>query len=385
MFNRKLLKNLDWPFLASIAALLALSLYIMGSASLNIIADDPQYFLKKQATWMFLGLIAMTAMMLFNYKDLEKFSKVIYGVMIATLIGVLFFEQEGVSRWYNLGFFDYQPSETAKIATIICLAAYLSAKQDKIQEWSTFWGACLLVGVPMILVFIEPDLGTSLVFCAIIYAMMWMAGIPKKRMLGVLAIAVAAVAFVFVDLYFATGGFTYLATDLPIPLPMKAYQLNRLIIFVNPEMDPLDTGYHIIQSKVAIGSGGFFGEGYGVGSQVQSDFLPAHHTDFIFSVVGEELGFIGAVFLLGVYLFMLMRAVKIAVEASDMFGTLIVTGIVTMIVFQIFVNVGMTIGIMPITGLPLPLFSYGGTGMLVNLLCIGIILSINLRKQTQLF
>lgn len=385
MFNRKLLKNLDWLFVAAVFMLLGLSLYVMGSASLSIITDDPTYYLKKQAIWMVLGVIVMVIMMLVNYKDLEKFAKVIYGVMIVTLIGVLFFEQEGVSRWYNLGFFDYQPSETAKIATIIGLAAYLTVKQDKIQEWSTFFGACILVVIPMFLVFIEPDLGTSLVFCAIIYAMMWIGGIPRRRMLGILAIVCALIVFVFVDLYFATGGFTYLATELPIPLPLKTYQLNRLIIFVNPQMDPLNTGYHIIQSKVAIGSGGFWGEGYGVGSQVQSDFLPAHHTDFIFSVVGEELGFIGAVLILGIYLFVLLRAVKIAVEAADMFGTLVVSGIVMMLTFQVFVNVGMTIGIMPITGLPLPLFSYGGTAMLVNLLCIGIILSINIRKQTQLF
>ena len=159
----------------------------------------------------------------------------------------------------------------------------------------------------------------------------------------------------------------------------------RLVIFINPEMDPLDTGYHIIQSQVAIGSGGLWGKGFAQGSQVQGNFLPEHHTDFIFSVVGEEFGLIGAFVLLGVYLVILMRCVKIAFEAADLFGTLIVSGITMMFAFQVFVNIGMTIGIMPITGLPLPFMSYGGTSLMMNMLSLGLVLTINMRKEHILF
>ena len=176
-----------------------------------------------------------------------------------------------------------------------------------------------------------------------------------------------------------------MAETLVVPLPMKTYQLMRLVIFINPYMDPLDTGYHIIQSQVAIGSGGFFGKGFGHGSQVQSNFLPEHHTDFIFSVVGEEFGLLGCLVLLFIFAVIIYRCLTIAFNSSDMFGTLIVSGITMMFTFQVFVNIGMTIGIMPITGLTLPFMSYGGTSMLMTMLAIGLVLSVNIRSQKHIF
>ena len=246
-------------------------------------------------------------------------------------------------------------------------------------------GVMALTFVPMLLVLKEPDLGTALVFGFIMVVMMWLAGIPRKRVLLLLLIVFLLVGVVFADLWFATDGFTHLAEELPLPLPMRTYQLNRLIIFINPEMDPTDAGYQIIQSKVAIGSGGLLGKGYGEGSQVQNNFLPTHHTDFIYAVVGEELGFIGALFVLLLYVGLLLRAVRIALSAGDLFGSLIVSGIVAMLLFQIYTNIGMTIGLMPITGITLPFFSYGGTSLLINMLAVGLILSVNMRSSVKLF
>lgn len=388
MFDKKMLKNLDWIFVGLLLLLLAVSLLVLGSASGNVIKANPMHFVQRQAVWMVLGIVVASFVAWFDYRELKKYILPVYGLMLLLLVGVLFVPlREGVdaARWYNIGSFSFQPSELGKLVVIVALAAYLTMRQDRITEWRTFFGAMLLTCVPMLLIVIEPDLGTSLVFGFVMLAMMWMSGIPRKRMLIFMLILLLMVAFVFVDLWFATDGFTHLADELPVPLPLKTYQLNRLIIFVNPDMDPLNTGYHIIQSKVAIGSGGLLGKGYGEGSQVQSNFLPTHHTDFIFAVVGEELGFIGAMGVLLIYMLLLLRAVRIAVQAADMFGTLIVSGIVAMFLFQVYINIGMTIGIMPITGLPLPFFSYGGTSLLINMLAVGMILSVNMRREIKLF
>ncbi len=388
MFDKKMLKNLDWIFVGLLLLLLAVSLLVLGSASGNVIKANPLHFVQRQAVWMVLGIVVAGVVAWFDYRELKKYILPAYGLMLVLLVAVLFVPlREGVdaARWFNIGSFSFQPSELGKLVVILTLAAYLTLRQDRITEWRTFFGALLLTCVPMFLIMIEPDLGTSLVFGFIMVVMMWMSGIPKKRMLIFLLIIILMVAFVFVDLWLATDGFTHLAEELPVPLPLKTYQLNRLIIFVNPEMDPLNTGYHIIQSKVAIGSGGLLGKGYGEGSQVQSNFLPTHHTDFIFAVVGEELGFVGAVGVLLIYMLLLLRAVRIAVQSSDMFGTLIVAGIVAMFLFQVYINIGMTIGIMPITGLPLPFFSYGGTSLLINMLAVGMILSVNMRREIKLF
>lgn len=294
-------------------------------------------------------------------------------------------EQKGAHRWYDLGFMDFQPSELAKVVMIVCFASFLSRKEEEMDRWRNFFLSVAIMGLPMVLILIEPDLGTSLVFIAIFFAMLWVGGFPVKRMLILLLIVVALIAFIFGVLYVATDGWQHIPEELPIPLPLEPYQFTRLIIFMNPDMDPLNSGYHMIQSMVAIGSGGLWGKGFGNGSQVQGNFLPEHHTDFIFSAIGEEFGLVGCLVILGLYLLLLSRALRIAIRAKDSLGTLIVTGVVTMFTFQILVNVGMTIGIMPVTGLPLPLLSYGGSSMMVNTMALGLIFSINLRDREILF
>ena len=279
----------------------------------------------------------------------------------------------------------FQPSELGKLIMIVTLARFLSQRQERIAEWSTFFGVFGIMAAPMVLVLIEPDLGSTLVFGFTMLVMMWLSGIPRRRILVLLAIIALLVGLIFLDLWVATDGFEHMIEELPVPLPMHTYQLNRLIIFINPEMDPLNEGYQLIQSKVAIGSGGLLGKGYGMGSQVQSDFVPYHHTDFIFSVVGEELGFIGSIGVLLLLLFLLLRIMYIANKSSDLFGSLIVSGIVAMLFFQIFVNIGMTMGIMPVTGITLPFFSYGGTSLLINMMAMGLVLSVNMRREIKIF
>lgn len=388
MFDKKMLKNVDWVFVLLLVVLLGASLFVLASASGNLISGKPYYYVQRQAVWAALGLVAAGAVGWFNYRDLQRFAVPLYLVSVALLVAVLFVPPTNgldAYRWFRFGSYSFQPSELAKLAMIIALAAYMANNQDRLHEWRVFFGVIALTVVPMLLIMKEPDLGTALIFGFIMVVMMWLGGLPRRRVLALLLIVLLIVGLVFVDLWFATDGFTHLADELPLPLPIKTYQLNRLIIFVNPEMDPTNTGYQIIQSKVAIGSGGLWGKGYGEGSQVQNNFLPDHHTDFIFAVIGEELGFVGGILLLAVYVGLLLCAVRIAVRAADMFGALIVSGVVAMLLFQIFVNVGMTVGLMPVTGVTLPFLSYGGTSLLINMVALGLILSVNMRSKTQLF
>ena len=241
--------------------------------------------------------------------------------------------------------------------------------------------------LPFLLIVIEPDLGTALVFLVIYAALAWVGGVPKKLIVTASVIVLVLVIILFALLGSITGGFQNQPDNEAIPdwIPLKGYQVTRLVIFINPYMDPLDKGYHMIQSQIAIGSGGLTGKGLGNGSQVQGNFLPEHHTDFIFSVVGEELGFVGTLTILGLYLFILMRLIWHAFRAKDILGSLIIVGVVAMFAFQIFTNAGMTIGLMPVTGLPFPMLTYGGSSMLVSMICWGMVFSVILRREVVLF
>lgn len=389
MFDKKILKNLDWVFLLLLALLMTFSFVVLISASGNV-TSNPFYYVQRQVIFFGISLVSMTVVALFNYRNLASYSSLAYVVVLGLLVAVLFAPHpEGAStdanRWFYISTYQLQPSELAKLVFIVVLANYLSRRQDVIHEWRTFWVSLGMAAPFMFLILIEPDLGTTMVFGFMVVVMMWLSGIPRRRMLALLAIIALLVGFVFLDLWVATDGFDHMIEELPVPLPMHTYQLNRLIIFINPEMDPLKEGYQIIQSKVAIGSGGLFGKGYGEGSQVQSNFVPYHHTDFIFAVVGEELGFLGALAVLLIYLLLLLRMMRIANQSADLFGSLIVSGIVAMLVFQIFVNIGMTVGIMPITGITMPFFSYGGSSLLFNMTAIGLILSVNMRREIKIF
>lgn len=386
MLQTRLSKNIDWIFLALIMAIMIVSLIVLRSASANVFPDQ-YYFVKRQFLWIIVGFCVMFFIASFDYAFLKRVGNYIYIANIALLAAVFAFgyESKGAQRWISLGFFDLQPSELAKVAIIICFAGFLAKRQGALERVGEIVPCLLYMGLPMMLILKQPDLGTSLVFLAILFGMLWVGGAnPRLMVIMVICILVLAL-FIFAILYIATDGFQKPPEELPIPLPLKTYQLLRLVIFVNPDMDPLGAGYHVIQSQVAIGSGGLWGLGYRNGSQVQSNFLPEHHTDFIFSTAGEELGFWGGSLILLLYFLLFWRMIHIAKEARDIFGTLIVVGIISMLVFQVMVNIGMAMGIMPVTGLPLPFLTYGGSGMLSNMMALGLVLSVNLRKQKLLF
>lgn len=387
MLNRRTFKNLDFFFVFILLLLLGASLVILSTASVNLVESQPYYYVKNQLMWIVIGLGIAIAIASVDYQKFRKFSWWIYGFNIALLLAVFVFgsSAKGAQRWIPVtAGFKIQPSEFAKIFIILTFADFLAKRQGKLNRFRDFIPPFLYVAVPMALIFKQPDLGTTLVFAAIFVGMMFIAGANPWKFGGLLAGGLLIVAFVL-WLHFSTDlpGFLKFAEGLP--LPFQDYQLKRLTIFLDPMSDTSGDGYHIIQSIWAIGSGGLWGKGYRGGTQAQLNFLPEHHTDFIFSVVGEEFGFIGTITLLFLFAMFLLRAINIASKSQDSYGMLVGTGIVSMFIFHILVNVGMTSGIMPVTGIPLPFISYGGSAMLTNMIAVGLLLSINIRRQRLMF
>ncbi len=376
MLGRRL-KGLDYNFLLVLGIILGLNLLVLSSATANMNADV-LYYVKRQALWIVLGLIAAGVITFaFDYSKLHQWHHAIYAVMVVMLLAVplLGHKANGATRSISLLGFDLQFSEFAKIMIIVCFASYLSRRQGELQHFKDLVPCILYFAAPFLLVFIQPDLGTSLVFIVIFFGMLYLAGARSSLLLKLLGGSLAVIGLALA-LHFS---------PLHVPLPLKDYQLSRLVVFSNPYSDPQGDGYHIIQSLVAVGSGGFWGKGLYHGSQVQLNFLPEHHTDFIFSVIGEELGFLGAGVLLVLYYNLIARAQTMAFQSRDTFGRLLIGGILFMWLFHIMENIGMTIGIMPVTGIPLPFMSYGGSSMLTNLIAVGLILNVYLRKELLLF
>jgi len=310
--------------------------------------------------------IALAAFLMnFDYKILQRYGNHFYVFNLILLILVMLVGQTalGAQRWIALGPISVQPSEFSKLIMIIALAAMLEKRGGKINTITDLAPVAAYVGVPFLLVLKQPDLGTSLVFLAIFFGMVFVAGVRLRLLLGIFGAGLAAMPVLW---HF-----------------LKDYQKMRIMVFMDPNVDPLGAGYHIIQSKIAIGSGMLFGKGLFGGTQSQLNFLPENHTDFIFSVVGEELGFVGCAILLLLYLVVLWRGIRIAQDASDMFGRLLAVGITSMIAFHVLINVGMTMGIMPVTGIPLPLMSV--SSLTTNIMAIAILLNIQLRRQKLLF
>ncbi|MGI9861579.1 rod shape-determining protein RodA [Moorella naiadis] len=378
MFDRRMWRNLDYYFVGGVIVLLAVGLLVLKSASANVM-PDPNYFVKKQFIWILLGLAAMACVLMVDYDQLKRYQLPLYALNILMLAAVALVghEAKGAQRWIDLKFFLLQPSEFAKTITVITLACLLDKRRGRLNRWQDLFVPFLYVAVPLVLILKQPDLGTALVLLAILFGMLYVGGANLKLLLlifggGLLLIGLGLFAHFHFGLH----------------LPLQDYQMRRLVVFLNPYNDGkggMGEGYHVIQSQIAIGSGGWWGVGLYQGSQVQLNFLPEHHTDFIFSVVGEELGFVRTVGIIALYFLVLYRMVRIAGQAKDMFGSLLVGGVASMLAFHILVNVGMTTGIMPVTGIPLPLFSYGGSAMLANMLALGLVLNVNLRRQKILF
>jgi rod shape determining protein RodA len=387
MLDRRMLRNIDFLFVFFLLLLLGSSILVLSTASLNVVKSQPFYYVKIQTLWIATGLIWCTVVSFIDYQKLRRFSWWIYGFNIALLLAVFVFGEsaKGAQRWIPItSNFSIQPSEFAKLFIILTFADFLAKRQGQLNRFRDFVPPFLFILVPMLLIVKQPDLGTTLVFAAIFVGMMFVAGANPWKFGGLIASGVAVVG-IALWLHFSPDLPGWLKFAQGLPLPLEDYQLKRLTVFMDPASDMAGDGYQIIQSIWAIGSGGLWGKGFRQGTQAQLNFLPEHHTDFIFSVVGEEFGFIGTVTLLFFFCIFLLRAVNIAMKSRDVYGMLVASGIVAMFVFHILVNVGMTSGIMPVTGIPLPLISYGGSAMWTNMIAIGFLLSINIRRQRLMF
>ena len=369
--ERRQLRDLDPVLFLVTLALVICGLVVIYSATRSLPGvPHPHYYVQRQAQWAVLGLLAGIAVLGYDYRALQKWTYVLYIGTVAVLaaVMVLGFSAAGAERWLALGPVRLQPSEFAKVSIILTLAAYLDRKQD-LSRLSSLIGPLLHVAPPMVLIALQPDIGTALVFAAITLGMLYCAGAQPKHLFLLILAGVGAIVLA-----------GYLTLQGYVPL-LKDYQVRRLAVFLDPYADPTGDGWNVIQSMIAIGSGGFFGKGLFGGSQTQLNFVPARHTDFIFSVIGEEFGFLGATFILFLFALLIWRLLRVTVLAKDRYGMLIAGGITSMFFFHILVNVGMTLGVMPITGITLPFLSQGGSSLMANLICIGIASNIVMRRR----
>ena len=361
------IRHLD-PTLVFLALMLAgFGLMMIYSATFANLEDQtlpPRYYFDRQFIFSVVGFVAMIAIALFSYRRLKAWAWLGYVVAVGLLLAVLSplgTTVAGAQRWIAIGIFQIQPSEVAKLAVIMTLAAVLAECKGS-PETIDVLKCIALVALPAVFIYQQPDLGTLLVLLAILGGMLLVSG-ARMRLLIVIAM-LGAVAF---------WGILHVGL-------LKEYQVNRLTSFLDPAKDPQRTGYNLQQSKIAIGSGQLTGRGLFNGTQTNLRFVPEQHTDFIFTVVGEELGFFGAAVFVVVFGLFVWRGVRIAMMSKDHFGTLLAAGIVSMFAFQGFVNMGMTMGISPITGIPLPFVSYGGSSLISSFLATGVLLNIHMRR-----
>lgn len=370
--DRKLMRNFDYVLLAALLALLGFGLVAIYSATKGLVGTggDTLHYVKRQLLAIIIGLSVLVFTLRLDYRHLVRLSRLFYFTTLLLLAGVLLIGQlsQGAMRWLNVGGMSIQPAELVKVSLILVLSWVLSDREE-LQHWQGLLPAIAYTVVPMALVLLQPDLGTALTLVGIMLGMMFFAGVPLKY----LAV-------------FIGGGFVAVVGAIVasmqgwLPL-LKPYQINRLIVFLDPYRYQHAEGWNVIQSMIAIGSGSFFGKGLFGGSQTQLNFLPARHTDFIFSVIGEEFGFLGALAVLSLFALVFWRGGRIMVAAKDTVGSLIVAGVLSLVFVHVLINVGMTLGIMPVTGLPLPFISSGGTSVMVTLLAFGLVLNVGLHRQ----
>ena len=344
---------------------------------INNVDSGALRFLQKQAVSVVLGLLVVFILQAFDYKIFKEYAALIYIAMLLMLTATLFVGRtvSGGARWLSIGAFNLQTSELSKIMLILVLAAVIDNNSDDMGYLKGMFLPSITAFIPVVLVILQNDLGTALVLFFIYLVMLFAGGGNFKYMAAVFGGGFLAVIMVIT---------AHVMLDTPLPF-LKEYQLNRLIVFINPNIDPQGSGYNIIQSIIALGSGRAFGKGLFAGTQNQLNFLPEKHTDFIFSVIGEEFGFLGSAVVILLFLYLIWQFLNIAENARDRYGYLVVIGITAMFLFHILENIGMTMGIMPITGIPLPFISYGGSFMVISLIAIGLIININMRRKKIIF
>jgi len=393
--------NVDWPLVAAALLLSIYGLAIVYSAGQTDIRTVAALAWKRQLVWFILGLGGAYVISRASVRLLEWMALPLYAVTIVLLFSLLFIgtgagTAESTKSWLSIGGLRIQPSELAKLTVVLMLGKVLAGSRGAPKTLMDMWKPALVVGVPWVLIVGAKDLGTSLVFIGIFFAMLFWSGI-SWRLLILIASPIVSLILTFSTQIWGAWFLLFLALVLwykpylwegvfvvaanvamgvLAPLlweSLKPYQQNRFRVFLDPSVDPRRSGYHVIQSQIAIGSGGWFGQGYTQGSQKRLAFLPEQHTDFIFAVLGEELGFIGVTLALALFLTLFLRIIRVAERANDSFSSLVAFGLLAGWFVHVLINVGMTLNLMPITGIPLPFFSYGGTFMLASWLAIGVL------------
>lgn len=358
--------RIDLLLLLAGAGLIACSVFVMSAATQNDIPGQPEYYVYRQAAYGGVGVLLMLLLSRFDYSRLRELKLGLYGVMIGLILLVFGVAgaTRGSQRWIDLPFFKLQPSELGKVLLILSLSAFAVDRVRRLDEWRTTSRIVLLAMVPATLVIAQPDLGSGMVYFVIAAAVLFVAGTKWTHFAALGTIAVTAIVVVLA------------AAPAAGVNVLKPYQVQRLTAFLNPGDNPQEQGYQLNQSMIGIGSGQKTGRGADHATQTNLNFLPEHHTDFVFSVVGEAWGFLGCALVLSLYALLIWRGLRILTMAKNLYGALIAGGITAMLMFQVFVNVGMTLGIMPITGVPLPLMSYGGSSVLVTFLALGLLQSV---------
>ncbi len=365
--KKKILKNIEWGILVCTFLLIVIGLVALFSATQNLDYEE----LRKQALWFVISIPVVIFVMIIDYNFYCKISPFLYGISILLLIVVLFTEPiNGATSWFSIGPFSFQPAEFAKIAVILFTANVMVKLQKKEKdEINRIWKLALTiltVAVPVVIIIKQPDYGTALAFLVALIFMLFVAGIRKRYILiaTLLVVIIVPLAYFFI-------------------LPDHAK--SRIDVYLNPDLDPRGAGYNIIQSKLAIGAGQAFGMGILKGNQTQLGYLYPKTTDFIFAVIGEEMGFVGGAAIIILYVVLLIQSIKVAKTAKDDVGSYIAAGITGIFFFHMLENIGMTMGLLPITGIPLPFVSYGGSSLLTNLILIAILLNISSHRQRTLF
>lgn len=360
LFNWRNLARIDWVLTVLVLLLAFAGILVLYSANRSASSETPYYV--KQLMFIPVGVVLALIIMCIDHRFLVSLGPVFYIVLVGLLIAVMFFgyTAKGAQRWLQLGPIRIQPSEQSKLALIFMLAWYFSTIGDRIQRLPYVLLTFAITAVPGILILNQPNLGTAATLAPITFVMLYVAGCKKSHLIGIIAMGMAA---------------------LPIGWSqMKDYQRTRVMTILDPASDELGDGYHTIQSMITVGSGGLSGKGFMEGTQTYLSYLPEHHTDFIFSLLAEEWGFLGSTAVVVLFLLLFYRGLGVARNSQDMAGSLLAVGIVTLLAFHVFVNIAITLGIAPVTGIPLPFLSYGRSFYLTTMLSIGVLMSVNTRR-----
>ncbi|MCL1848128.1 MAG: rod shape-determining protein RodA [Clostridiales bacterium] len=369
-----ILRNLDYSLLVFLLLILCAGFVVLDSAAVSAALRYDVDFTFQQMTAAVLGFALILCIQSMDMSRLQGFALPVYVMMNLMLLVTILFgvSVKGAQRYLAIGPIRIQPAEPAKVMMLFCMAKHLASKNRKLKTWRQLIPSLVYGFVPLLLVIALPDLGTGLVLLAILFGMLLAGGGSLWKLALLFSSGIGgAVMWIYGHLHWDWW------------LPLQDYQLMRLIVFVNPEYDPRNWGWNLIQAQITVGSGGLWGQGWGQGAQTASGYLPEQWTDFIFCVLGEEFGFIGCFVVLALFFALLMRCLMIAARAKDLFGGLVISGVVSMYAFHILQNVGMVVGIMPITGIPLPLISYGRSALLSGMIALGMVLNVGVYRDSS--